>query len=80
MNSFFSGVSIPQPNPLLPKSYKIYDQPPECPLSSIKFKVLSPFKEFENNWPDQLGQNFHGMSGKHFGRPIDQKLNGLGDN
>jgi hypothetical protein len=47
--------------------------PPECPISSIKFKRLNTFKEFENTSPDELGKNFHGMQGKNFGRPIDQK-------
>ena len=46
--SYFSDLAIPSPNPLLPKSVKVYDRPPDCPLASIKFRLLAPFKEFEN--------------------------------
>ena len=33
-------------------------QPPECPISTIKFMLLEKFKQFLNQKPDQMGTCF----------------------
>ena len=41
-------IIMPPPNPLLPKSMKVQDKPPESSIKNIVFKKLKEFKQFQN--------------------------------
>ena len=37
---------LPPPNPLLPKTMKVLDKPPESSIKGITFRKLKEFKQF----------------------------------
>ena len=45
---------LPAPNPLLPKTLKVQDKPPESNIKGIVFRKLKEFKSFPQQPNDQL--------------------------
>ena len=45
---------LPPPNPLLPKTMKVQEKPPESSIKGIVFRKLKEFKKFANPVNDQL--------------------------
>jgi len=72
---------LPPPNPLLRKTLKVYEKPPESSVKGIVFKKLKEFKQFQNQPQDQLANTIkiikHDRSRSDASSPIKDKNSSL---